>query len=123
MKCDLCRSTYVTQRPGESDNDRNDRAIRVATKWCVHCWTCLALDICRYADLLQGKMDVVLLSDDVNNRYRAESELGLKAQSVLAYTQSRTDCKELYDIAQRWSQEDMDTGHAPLTCFRTQVIS
>ena len=57
-------------------------------------------------------MEVVLLSDDVNNRFRAESELGLKALSVSAYAQTRTDCKELYDIALRWAPDDdlMDTG-------------
>lgn len=28
-----CRDTYVKEEPGESPNDRNDRAIRVAAKW------------------------------------------------------------------------------------------
>lgn len=31
----LPRDTYVKEEPGESPNDRNDRAIRVATKWCA----------------------------------------------------------------------------------------
>ena len=30
--------TYVTATPGETPNDRNDRAIRVAAKWCVRGW-------------------------------------------------------------------------------------
>jgi hypothetical protein len=29
------RDTYVKEEPGESPNDRNDRAIRVAAQWCV----------------------------------------------------------------------------------------
>eukprot|EP00210_Caulerpa_lentillifera_P005441 g5203.t1 len=85
------RNTYITHQSGESDNDRNDRAIRVAAKW--------------YADLLGGKMNVVLLTNDVNNRFKAQRELGLIAKSVVEYAKSRTDCKELYDIAQIWAQD------------------
>lgn len=33
MRCAPCRETYVQQEEGESPNDRNDRAIRVATQW------------------------------------------------------------------------------------------
>ena len=29
----MARNTYVTKTQGESDNDRNDRAIRLAAKW------------------------------------------------------------------------------------------
>jgi hypothetical protein len=32
---EFCRATYVDARPGEGPNDRNDRAIRVAAKWCA----------------------------------------------------------------------------------------
>ena len=28
--------TFIAQKPKESPNDRNDRAIRVAAAWCVH---------------------------------------------------------------------------------------
>lgn len=39
-----CRETFIKSEPGESSNDRNDRAIRVATKWCVFfvcvCFVC-----------------------------------------------------------------------------------
>ena len=66
---------------------------------------------CRYADLLQNKMEVVLLTNDANCRYRAESEMGLKAMSVVKYAEGRKDCQELYDIAQTWAQEDaVDAG-------------
>jgi hypothetical protein len=29
----ITRETYIKEEPGETPNDRNDRAIRVATKW------------------------------------------------------------------------------------------
>lgn len=50
----------MTRLPGESVNDRNDRAIRVATKW--------------YDNHLQGKkrhIRAVLLTDDADNRRKA----------------------------------------------------
>ena len=31
----LCSETYIKQDPGETVNDRNDRAIRVAAAWCA----------------------------------------------------------------------------------------
>ncbi len=63
------RETYIQAEPGESPNDRNDRAIRVAAKW--------------YRDRLPG-MRVVLLTDDVANRRKAGVE-GLEAMGVLGY--------------------------------------
>lgn len=56
-------------------------------------------------------MEVMLLTDDVDNRFKAVRELGLKAESVIEYARSKTDCKELYDIVQRWTTDDaMDIG-------------
>ncbi|KAG4065176.1 hypothetical protein HA402_007573 [Bradysia odoriphaga] len=57
------RETYVARLPGESANDRNDRAIRVATKW--------------YDNHLQAKkhrIRAVLLTDDADNRRKALDE-------------------------------------------------
>jgi len=53
---------------GESPNDRNDRAIRVAAAW--------------YAARLPG-MRVVMLTNDADNRRRA-LDAGLQAMSVQA---------------------------------------
>lgn len=53
---------------GESPNDRNDRAIRVAAAW--------------YAARLPG-MRVVVLTNDADNRRRA-LDAGLQAMSVQA---------------------------------------
>jgi hypothetical protein len=67
------RDTYVKAAPGESPNDRNDRAIRVATTW--------------YAARLGDRMKVVLLTNDGDNRRKAAAD-GLDARSVLAYARS-----------------------------------
>ena len=56
--------------PGESPNDRNDRAIRRAAKW--------------YAEHLAGKgINVVLLSDDADNRAKAEGEMKHRRDEAL----------------------------------------
>ncbi|KAK1124762.1 hypothetical protein K0M31_006122 [Melipona bicolor] len=57
------KETYIERNPGESTNDRNDRAIRVATKWYnVH------------LDLDDNKIKTVLLTDDARNKELAEKE-------------------------------------------------
>jgi exosome complex exonuclease DIS3/RRP44 len=53
------RDTYCLAEPGESPNDRNDRAIRVATAW--------------YARVCPG-VRVVLLTADAGNRAKARAE-------------------------------------------------
>lgn len=57
------KETYVERNPGESINDRNDRAIRVAAKWYN---THLNLD--------HIKIKTILLTDDAQNRQLAENE-------------------------------------------------
>ncbi len=64
----LFRDTYVERKAGESVNDRNDRAIRVATAW--------------YASHLapsqpKGKnrhISIVLLTDDAANRQKSKDQ-------------------------------------------------
>uniref|UniRef100_A0A674DFY4 Protein DIS3 homolog n=1 Tax=Salmo trutta TaxID=8032 RepID=A0A674DFY4_SALTR len=57
------RETYIEREQGESANDRNDRAIRISTKW--------------YSDHLNNKgLKVVLLTNDRGNKEKAE-EAGL----------------------------------------------
>ena len=57
--------TYVERAPGESANDRNDRAIRRAAAWYAG-----------HAAAAGGKeaARVVLVTDDAENRKKAESE-------------------------------------------------
>ena len=58
------RETFVARRPGESPNDRNDRAIRVATQW--------------YQSQLgeEAGVEVLLLTNDAENR-RLARDAGL----------------------------------------------
>lgn len=77
------RETYITAEPGESPNDRNDRAIRVAAAW--------------YATRLPT-MKIILLTDDVNNRVKAK-EMGVEAMSAAQYAHMRTaDAPDLADL-------------------------
>ncbi|KAL4433106.1 hypothetical protein ABPG77_006533 [Micractinium sp. CCAP 211/92] len=77
------RETYVKQEPGESPNDRNDRAIRVAAAW--------------YTARLPAHK-VILLTDDADNRLKA-AELGVEALSSAGYARLRAeDAPELQDL-------------------------
>ena len=55
------RDTYVERERGESANDRNDRAIRVASQW--------------YSDHLKqlSDLNVILLTNDRANKKLAQS--------------------------------------------------
>ena len=65
MKHVIGRDTYVERDKGESSNDRNDRAIRQATKWYQ-------------GHLQEAGVKVVLLTNDTDNRQKAK-DLGLLA--------------------------------------------
>ncbi|XP_076167860.1 exosome complex exonuclease RRP44-like protein Dis3 [Ptiloglossa arizonensis] len=88
------KETYIERKPGESINDRNDRAIRVATKW--------------YNMHLNSSGDniiTVLLTDDVQNRELAIKE-GMPVTSMDNYIASLENsgfladklCKRSYGI-------------------------
>ena len=67
----LFRETYIQQEQGESSNDRNDRAIRVAVKW--------------YSEHLkkiedEEKIQVIFLTNDRTNKEKALEE------GITAYT-------------------------------------
>jgi len=89
------RDTYADREPDESANDRNDRAIRLATKW--------------YDNHLQASQSskeferngravtrVVLLTDDAGNRAKAEAE-GILVASAADYVKSLEDFPLLLD--------------------------
>lgn len=90
------KDTYVKEEPGESPNDRNDRAIRVAAKW--------------YADRLP-QMPIILLTNDAGNR-AAAAAMGLTAMSLAQYVRNRVDAPELQDLVAR--QEFVDEDEAAL---------
>lgn len=64
----LRRDTYVERVPGETANDRNDRAIRVAAQWYdKHLLLSQAEDSAE-------RVRVILLTDDKKNREKATEE-------------------------------------------------
>ncbi|KAK1326045.1 hypothetical protein QJS10_CPA01g00238 [Acorus calamus] len=67
------KDTYVKAMVGESPNDRNDRAIRVATQW--------------YQNHLGGSTQVLLITNDKENKRKATEE-GLSAETVETYVKS-----------------------------------
>lgn len=69
----LSRNTYVERKPGESANDRNDRAIRVACSWYQK-----HLDSSQNMHGQSNPVKIVLLTQDARNRELAISE-GLHA--------------------------------------------
>ncbi|PSS00369.1 Exosome complex exonuclease RRP44 A like [Actinidia chinensis var. chinensis] len=67
------RDTYVKAMVGESPNDRNDRAIRVATQW--------------YQNHLGNATRVLLITNDRENKRKANEE-GISAETVESYVKS-----------------------------------
>ena len=85
------KETYIERQPGESSNDRNDRAIRVACKW--------------YREHLQegaatAGIDVVMVSDDIKNKELGNKE-GVKSFSLEAYVRGMKDFPDLIDKINR----------------------
>ncbi|GJN09217.1 hypothetical protein PR202_ga27201 [Eleusine coracana subsp. coracana] len=70
---ELHRDTYVKDMVGESPNDRNDRAIRVAARW--------------YQSHLGGSAKILLITNDRDNKRKATEE-GLNAETVESYVRS-----------------------------------
>lgn len=94
------RETYVKQEPGETPNDRNDRAIRVAAAWYT-------------ARLPSHK--VILLTDDADSRRKA-ADLGVEALGSAAYARLRAgDAPELQDLvaAAAAARGDAEGGAGP----------
>ncbi|GFY68000.1 exosome complex exonuclease RRP44 [Trichonephila inaurata madagascariensis] len=80
------RHTYTERKPGESANDRNDRAIRNAAKW--------------YQEHLKlsgaSNLKVVLLTNDKENSKKAEEE-GLTVFTFAEYVKSMAEFPSLVD--------------------------
>ncbi|KAF9400655.1 exosome catalytic subunit dis3, partial [Podila epigama] len=89
------RETFIEKLKDESPNDRNDRAIRVATKW--------------YANHLKDvkpTVSVVMMTDDVANRTKATAD-GLQAVSVKWYVEALENT-ELLDMIS--DTKELDDG-------------
>ncbi|KAJ3297254.1 exosome catalytic subunit dis3 [Borealophlyctis nickersoniae] len=88
------RETYVERQKGETPNDRNDRAIRVAVNW--------------YNAHLGGAVGCVLITDDADNRRKAKLET-IPVFSVRQYVESMKDHPELIDMVASVADEDVDS--------------
>lgn len=58
-------------------------------------------------------MNVILVTNDQENRRKAQEDMGLEALSLKGYASSRTDCKDLLDlVAQQGCSDDEKEGEA-----------
>ncbi|KAF3440890.1 hypothetical protein FNV43_RR19176 [Rhamnella rubrinervis] len=85
------KDTYVKEMDGESKNDRNDRAIRVATQW--------------YQTHLGDATPVLLLTNDRENKRKAIEE-GISAETVETYVKSLVR-PDLLDLLVHNGSEDV----------------
>ncbi|CDP01774.1 unnamed protein product [Coffea canephora] len=86
------RDTYVKEMAGETPNDRNDRAIRVATHW--------------YQSHLSNVVRILLLTNDRENKRKALEE-GILADTVESYVKTLGQ-PELLDLIVQPSSEDVN---------------
>ncbi|KAJ1413344.1 Rrp44-like cold shock domain [Sesbania bispinosa] len=86
------KDTFVKEMSGETKNDRNDRAIRVATQW--------------YQNHLGGAVKVLLVTNDKENKRKASVE-GICAETVESYVKS-LDRPDLLDLLVRPASEDVN---------------
>lgn len=82
------RDTYVEREPGESANDRNDRAIRIATAW----YESHLNKSCKAGNQVR----VILLSDDRQNLEKAQAE-GILCSTVGDYVRGLDKFPTLQD--------------------------
>ncbi|XP_047968505.1 exosome complex exonuclease RRP44 homolog A-like [Salvia hispanica] len=85
------KDTYVKIETGESPNDRNDRAIRVAAQW--------------YQNHLGAAVRVLLVTNDRDNKRKA-IEGGIPAETVESYVKS-LDQPALLDLIVQAPAEDV----------------
>ncbi|KAE8645869.1 exosome complex exonuclease RRP44 homolog A [Cucumis sativus] len=84
------KDTYIKDMSGESKNDRNDRAIRVAAQW--------------YQNHLGGATRVLLITNDRENRRKAIEE-GIGAETIESYVKSLGQT-HLLDLLVQSANED-----------------
>ncbi|OXB66932.1 hypothetical protein ASZ78_014093 [Callipepla squamata] len=114
------RETYIEQQQGESSNDRNDRAIRVAVKW-----------YCEHLKKMQNEdVQVIFLTNDRNNKEKALEE-GITAYTCEEYIKSLVANPDLVDRLACVSDEgkEIESGkiifpeHLPLSKLQQGIKS
>ncbi|XP_075146089.1 exosome complex exonuclease RRP44-like protein Dis3 [Haematobia irritans] len=102
------KDTYVERKPGETANDRNDRAIRFATTW----YDSHILDI-QQSSVKKSKgkqmIRVVLITDDAANKEKAAQD-GILVATAEEYIKSLIDYPMLIDkYARKDIEKDRDS--------------
>ncbi|KAJ3443927.1 exosome complex exonuclease rrp44 [Anaeramoeba flamelloides] len=87
------RDTYVERLKGESVNDRNDRAIMVATQW--------------YHNRLKNKMKVILITNDKELIARSKKN-NLNVQTIFQYAKTLKNQPEFIDLLYHPQDESSD---------------
>lgn len=88
------QETYVKRDEGETINDRNDRAVRRATKWYTEH---LAQAVKRSGTKSRQAPAVVMLSDDRDNLRKSKKE-GISASSLRDYVSDLENADQLLDM-------------------------
>uniref|UniRef100_A0A0D6QW77 Uncharacterized protein n=1 Tax=Araucaria cunninghamii TaxID=56994 RepID=A0A0D6QW77_ARACU len=101
------KDTYVKAMVGESPNDRNDRAIRVASVW--------------YQKHLGEGVRVLLLTNDRENKRKAIEE-GISAETVEAYVKSLHRPELLDLLVQSTAEDGVDVEVEDLRPSKKKVI-
>lgn len=93
------QETYVDRQPGESINDRNDRAVRRAVAW-------YAQHIKKAVTVQKSSKwpAVVMLSDDKDNLRKAKAE-GVSASSIYDYVAGLPNAAQLLDMVKQGQLE------------------
>lgn len=87
------QETFVIRAPSETINDRNDRAVRKATKWYSEHLTSSVKAISKFAKCPA----VVMLSDDRENAKKAKAE-NIQALTLSDYVNQLEDTGRLLDM-------------------------
>ncbi|KAF7800188.1 hypothetical protein EIP86_011435 [Pleurotus ostreatoroseus] len=101
--------TAVVREEEESPNDRNDRGIRKATSW-YNTHISFARPPIRGQER-QALPTVILLTDDVANRQKAEKE-GIKCMSVRRYVEGTKEPSKLLDLLSAVGQDEIEPTRA-----------
>uniref|UniRef100_A0A3P9DRB7 Protein DIS3 homolog n=1 Tax=Maylandia zebra TaxID=106582 RepID=A0A3P9DRB7_9CICH len=116
------RDTFIEREPGESANDRNDRAIRVAVKWYSQHLKTFESDT--------DGLKVVLLTNDQGNKQKAQDN-GLLVYKCEEYVKSLIANPELVDRLALSSDDKNEITsskvlfpeHLPLSRIQTGIKS
>lgn len=104
--------TYVVRDPGETVNDRNDRAVRKAVRWYAEHLARTAPKAGGAAAAVKSLPAVVMLSNDRENLRKARAE-GLAAASLAEYVQGLENADELVDLIPETQAEDVTRLRKP----------